>query len=819
MRIISVSLTNIKAHTNRTFTFAPGINVVSGPNGVGKSTLFEAIGYALFGVDARDFVGNSERFISIGSKKGSISVTFEACDGNQYQITRTVGTPARWLLSRSIMGTFEVEEHANSTETEQRLRTLLGLQGSRRLADQFKLVIGPFQSEFLGPFIERKQTKRQEAFDEILGVDTWRTTYKGTAELVKALQTSKELLMTEIRFYGAQLEHLPGIRVEIANVITAQEAARHTLGQISIALTGHQTALKELDDKEQAIGTITSDIQRLSERIADGLEKIADKQKQVHASELAVQIIADNQAGFQAYEETLVRLQALRAEEQAEQEREKAQLRLEHEYKRLQQACDHEARTIEQDEIKRQEALQDIATALSDIHAVQSERERLSALPLLTSQLDSLTTQLGQLHGRREGLLEGQRQIAEGICPFLLEHCHNLAGEAPEKHFSDRLYDIDRALLQKDHERKQQQEALAALQEIEKAIHASDVRRQELILTQQQLESNATPLEHRRAALKKMQSEADQAALVASRTKQTLVGTVEITAQIQAAEAQCSALQQHRDAVITNTRDAQAISERRDTVTIWLKALQTLQQEHANHLLTLGELQNSYDNQQHQLIRNQRDTCITQQAVVAQQINQLETETHRLQTRISELESIEQVILDRNNKVVALDRQLKLVSFLRDKIFRQVSDQVARRFRQEISRQADLLYRTIANTDEELHWGDNYQITLKDMHEGFIRERSDDQLSGGQMMSAVVALRLALLQTIGARLAFFDEPTSSLDVTRRENLAQAFRALDQGRHEVQQSWYDQLFLISHDSSFTEITDQIVLVAPEACQAT
>ena len=30
-------------------------------------------------------------------------------------------------------------------------------------------------------------------------------------------------------------------------------------------------------------------------------------------------------------------------------------------------------------------------------------------------------------------------------------------------------------------------------------------------------------------------------------------------------------------------------------------------------------------------------------------------------------------------------------------------------------------------------------------------------------MSAVVALRLALLQTIGARVAFFDEPTSGLD--------------------------------------------------------
>ncbi len=76
-------------------------------------------------------------------------------------------------------------------------------------------------------------------------------------------------------------------------------------------------------------------------------------------------------------------------------------------------------------------------------------------------------------------------------------------------------------------------------------------------------------------------------------------------------------------------------------------------------------------------------------------------------------------------------------------------------------------------------------------------------------MSAVVALRLALLQTIGARVAFFDEPTSNLDAARRENLAHAFRAIDVGQEEVTEHWYDQLFLISHDVAFTEITDQTI----------
>jgi exonuclease SbcC len=157
----------------------------------------------------------------------------------------------------------------------------------------------------------------------------------------------------------------------------------------------------------------------------------------------------------------------------------------------------------------------------------------------------------------------------------------------------------------------------------------------------------------------------------------------------------------------------------------------------------------------------------------------------------------------------AFEEKDKLVKFLRNHVFKNVSAQLSERFREEISLRADRIYRTIAEADEELIWGENYQILLRDMQEGQVRERSDDQLSGGQTMSAVVALRLALLQTIGARIAFFDEPTSNLDASRRENLAHSFRAIDVGREEVTEHWYDQLFLISHDVAFTEITDQMI----------
>ena len=104
MQILSIHLKNIKSHRDTELSFSPGINVLSGPNGAGKSTVFEAIGYALFGVDARDFVSNVDRFLTIGTKKGEITVIFRTDDGETWRVSRTVGTPAKWLLAKEIGG-------------------------------------------------------------------------------------------------------------------------------------------------------------------------------------------------------------------------------------------------------------------------------------------------------------------------------------------------------------------------------------------------------------------------------------------------------------------------------------------------------------------------------------------------------------------------------------------------------------------------------------------------------------------------------------------------------------------------------------------
>jgi exonuclease SbcC len=91
MKILSVALENIKSYEDRTkVPLQGGVTAVLGENGSGKSTIQEAIGFALF--DSLPF--NNNEFVREGASSGTVEVTIqmdEGEDGQQYRVTRSAG--------------------------------------------------------------------------------------------------------------------------------------------------------------------------------------------------------------------------------------------------------------------------------------------------------------------------------------------------------------------------------------------------------------------------------------------------------------------------------------------------------------------------------------------------------------------------------------------------------------------------------------------------------------------------------------------------------------------------------------------------------
>jgi exonuclease SbcC len=809
MQILSIKLKNIKSHRDRELHFVKGINVLSGVNGVGKSTIFEAIGYALFGVDARDFVGNIDRFITIGAKKGEIAVTFATDDGETYRVSRSVGAGSKWLLAREIGGAFEVEDHAGAPETEARIKELLGLDSGRALADQFKLVIGPFQNEFLGPFVLKQPTRRQEAFDEILGIDAWRKTYKGTSTLLKAVQSKIDILTVEIEGKQEQVDALPARQKELTGSIAEVEAQQKVLTDKEKSLAETEKKLGKLDEQEKTVTAVKSQIQVLENRIRDGEAKIGDQNKRVNEAELAFATLEKTKGGKEAFEAAEAGLKTLREQDKQRRAIEKDINGLDKESARLAQALEHESREVEKTGkqlTKEEEQLQKDRQALV---ADDSLTKRASRLPELRKEAEKLRSTQGLLEGRRVGLQEGKEKLAEGVCPFFKEECRNIAGKAPRDVFSARLDELDREGLALGKRLAEVAQEIAVAEKAQQEINSRKVRAKEL---EKQLTALARRREEnnkRQLALGgtgKQQAEAEKKALA---RKEDLKKFSELDAQIARVEKIRTEHQAARDSYFANQKDALDLNNRRESLQKMVALFEELKQSLAAKQVELVALEKEYDQKRHAEVRLAKEQLVAVVATGKQKITDLGKDRLRLEEEIKRLDLIKGEITAKSAEKKVLGDKAELVTFLRNRIFNNVSAQLSERFREEISLRADRIYRNIAETDEELYWGDKYQIVLRDMHDGELRERTDDQLSGGQTMSAVVALRLALLQTIGARVAFFDEPTSSLDAARRDNLAHAFRAIDVGREEVTEHWYDQLFLISHDMAFTEITDQII----------
>jgi len=809
MQILSITLKNIKSHRDTELSFSPGINVLSGPNGAGKSTVFEAIGYALFGVDARDFVSNVDRFLTIGARKGDISVTFATDAGETWRVNRTVGTPAKWLLAKESAGAFEVEEHARIEETEARIAELLGLANGRPLAEQFKLVIGPFQNEFLGPFVIKQATKRQEAFDEILGIDAWRKTFKGTSTLIATVQEKIKVLAAEVEAKQEQIAVLPDREAELTGVTTAQEARQGELKGHEEALQQVAGQLQVLDRQKEQLDSAENACKQTVVSIESGKEHIASQRVLVEQSEAAVRIVEQSRPGKDAFEKAEARLAELREKEKERRSIEQEVATLEKEAVRLTQAHDHELREIERTKLQLDEEERRLTSDRTSLQPDETLVAAASRLPELRREIDRTRSERALLDGRRDGLLEGRDKLAEGMCPYFREPCQNIAGKAPTDVFSGKVVDLGLKMRQLEEAVRKLAEEVAVAEKVQQELDGLKGRGQELDKQALVLAERRTKNQARTVNLEKLKAQQTDATAKATARKRDLAVFAVLDEEITRTGMERAGFQEARDAYQANQKDSADLDSRRQTQDKYQRRLEELQKNLESLLAELTRIREAYQPDQHLAARQQKEALVGAVATLGQQIADLGKNRLRLETEIGKLLELKKEIENKLAERKSFEEKEKLVKFLRNQVFKNVSAQLSERFREEISLRADRIYRTIAETDEELIWGDDYRIMLRDMADGQVRERSDDQLSGGQTMSAVVALRLALLQTIGARIAFFDEPTSNLDASRRENLAHAFRAIDVGREEVTEHWYDQLFLISHDVAFTEVTDQMI----------
>jgi exonuclease SbcC len=208
----------------------------------------------------------------------------------------------------------------------------------------------------------------------------------------------------------------------------------------------------------------------------------------------------------------------------------------------------------------------------------------------------------------------------------------------------------------------------------------------------------------------------------------------------------------------------------------------------------------SYDAAHHS---SEREALTLARSRAASLAAQLESTTERAASLAEEIAQLEEVRAQWQEEVRGRQKLKRLdeaTEFMRETL-KKAGPEVTKSYVAHISVEANQLFREITGeAGRTLRWTSDYEIVVEEG--GY--ERSFVNLSGGEQVAAALAVRLALLKQLSdIRVAFFDEPTVNMDAERRENLA---RQIGQVTH------FDQLFVISHDDTFEETVDHVLVLS-------
>ena len=97
MRCLSVRLQRFRTHTDRTFAFAPGLNLLYGPNGAGKTNVLEALHYMAL---TKSFVASSDAYaVQVGQSGAEIDGRFEGVRRGAFAVRMLLGSETGKVVS------------------------------------------------------------------------------------------------------------------------------------------------------------------------------------------------------------------------------------------------------------------------------------------------------------------------------------------------------------------------------------------------------------------------------------------------------------------------------------------------------------------------------------------------------------------------------------------------------------------------------------------------------------------------------------------------------------------------------------------------
>jgi DNA repair exonuclease SbcCD ATPase subunit len=267
-------------------------------NGTGKTTIVNALSYALYG-NALTNIKKDNLINKINNKNMLVTLTFDK-DGTEYRIERgRKPNVLQFFVNNQAQDTEETDDaQGDMRETQRDLDDLLGMSH-----DMFRHIVA--LNTYTEPFLSMKANDQRVIIEQLLGITLLSEKAEALKEMIKttkdniyqenadieAAKKSNEKIQQSVdsltsrqnawnNQHSEEMEKIARAIVELENVDIDVELAKHT----ALKLFEEQTAkLKSLTKERATLDSATAQAERSVKKYADELAKLKDKK--CHACE------------------------------------------------------------------------------------------------------------------------------------------------------------------------------------------------------------------------------------------------------------------------------------------------------------------------------------------------------------------------------------------------------------------------------------------------------------------------------------------------------------------------------------------------------
>jgi exonuclease SbcC len=479
MRINKVILTNYRVHEYWEGEFAPGVNLLLGANGKGKSSILEAIGYCLFGASFR---GTGKDAIRNGARSGKVIVEFTGTDSVDYVAERVINGAGK-LYKKG-----EAPDPAlNDSGRIRALADLCGVRGD--LKGIYENVIVARQNEFINAFKETPG-KREQIFNEVFNTEIYRRLFEGYTK--EAADEYRRRLETETANYAHDEEALGDETLIREQLAERKNAAQNLEGELKTATIAHREAdgrLRQAEEIRKGLGIDApaaevgeSDLKIICETLEEALRnyrewqeaeralgefrnsfrtteklreawQVDDKSREKIEKEIVAESGKENEIRIKIQhidkqsEEAKTNFDEIRSDIDTKLNREQE---LEKQIAKLQELLDEIGKLEEkrekwvqglQNASAQDETLESLVNSLCESIKTGEKREYKDKIVTIEG-LEKEQQRLKALWEKEKTVLEtneaARAQLKGGLCPWLGENCRNLGDKSLEGYFSEK---------------------------------------------------------------------------------------------------------------------------------------------------------------------------------------------------------------------------------------------------------------------------------------------------------------------------------------------------------------------------------------------